>query len=280
MRVGTGIFSDQLGTAIGLDEGIGGEVARTGQPVAVDDYDRWAGRPATHQVGLGATMAAPLRSGGRVIGVLGLAAGEAPRTWSSRDVEALTSFARLASIALENARLVDVAQRGALYDPTTGLPNRELLSDRIAHALSGRPPGDPRSIGVILLDLDRFKVINETLGHVAGDRLLLAVGQRLVACPAAGRHRRPVRRGRVRARARSGRRCGRGARASPIGSRGSCSEPFPLNGREWFITRVDGDRPRRPGPWHARRPAARSRDRDGPGEGRRRPTGTACSSRR
>ena len=93
-----------------------------------------------------------------------------------------SSFARLASIGLDNARLVDVAQRGALYDPTTGLPNRELLSDRIAHALAGHRSADAVSVAVIMLDLDRFKVVNETLGHAAGDRLLVAVGQRLLDC--------------------------------------------------------------------------------------------------
>ena len=120
-----------------------------------------------------------------MIGVLGLAAGHASRRLTERDIEALTSFARLASIGLENARLVDVAQRGALYDHTTGLPNRELLTDRIAHALAGRRPDDDSAIAVILLDLDRFKVINETLGHAAGDRLLHgrrpATGQRPAA---------------------------------------------------------------------------------------------------
>jgi GGDEF domain-containing protein len=115
-----------------------------------------------------------------VVGVLGLGSGHTARRWGSRDIEALTSFGKLASIALDNARLIDVAQRGALYDPTTGLPNRELLTDRISHALAGHRADDSESIAVVLLGLDRFKVINESLGHAIGDRLLIAVGQRLV----------------------------------------------------------------------------------------------------
>ena len=89
---------------------------------------------------------------------------------------------RPASIAIDNARLVDVAQRGALYDVTTGLPNRELLTDRIAHSLARGRTDDAESIAVVLLDLDRFQVINESVGHMVGDRLLMAVGQRLAGC--------------------------------------------------------------------------------------------------
>jgi len=235
LRVGTGTFEALLGSHIGIDEGVGGEILRTGRPVVIEDYERWAGRPANPPVGLGATIAAPLRSAGRVVGVLGLAVGHSARRFSDRDIEALTSFARLASIGLENARLVDVAQRGALYDPTTGLPNRELLSDRIAHALAGHRPDDSASIGVILLDLDRFKVVNETLGHVAGDRLLMAVGQRLV---------HSLRPGDTVARF-GGDEFGLvldpvadAAEAHLIADRiaRELGEPFPLNGRDWFLT--------------------------------------------
>ena len=66
----------------------------------------------------------------------------------------------------------------ALHDPLTGLPNRALLSDRLERALR-LGDRDSRPIAVLFLDLDRFKVVNDSLGHAAGDAVLVAVARRL-----------------------------------------------------------------------------------------------------
>ncbi len=70
----------------------------------------------------------------------------------------------------------------SLHDRLTGLPNRALLMDRVAQLLRrSRRPGAP-GFSVLFLDIDRFKYVNDSLGHMVGDRLLVAVARRLESC--------------------------------------------------------------------------------------------------
>ena len=91
----------------------------------------------------------------------------------------LEAVANTLAAAIERAEAEAEMRRRALHDPLTGLPNRTLVLDRMAHALAarGRRPG---TTAVVLLDIDQFKVVNDSLGHDAGDELLLAVAPRLV----------------------------------------------------------------------------------------------------
>jgi diguanylate cyclase (GGDEF)-like protein len=100
----------------------------------------------------------------------------------------MSSFARmLATIEQQSQeinefpRRLDQLIREAFRDSLTGLANRALFMDRLAHALT-RAERAGTNLAVLFLDLDRFKILNETLGHEVGDRLLVEVGHRIASC--------------------------------------------------------------------------------------------------
>ena len=81
----------------------------------------------------------------------------------------------------EQKALEDKLKHQAFHDPLTGLANRALFADRLAHALS-RGARRPESVAVLFLDLDDFKTVNDSLGHGAGDALLVVVAERIRRC--------------------------------------------------------------------------------------------------
>ena len=100
----------------------------------------------------------------------------------------MTSFAKmLATIEQQTdeinqfPRRLDQLPRQAFRDSLTSLPNRSLFMDRLAHALT-RTERRGEQLAILFLDLDRFKVVNDSLGHGVGDQLLIGVSQRLASC--------------------------------------------------------------------------------------------------
>jgi diguanylate cyclase (GGDEF)-like protein/PAS domain S-box-containing protein len=322
VAIGIGTYDRYVGYRLPRGEGVAGRVWATGSPLMVDDYDTFPGRSAAFGSGsFKAIMGVPLTSGDEVVGVIGLGYTEPGRTFGPDDVEIVSRFAQLASIALDNARLFSTAQteiaertraaaalaaseqryrllfesnplpmwvhdmetrafldvnetamrsygwtreeflsmivedlrpagdaapmvrhhadpqatapaiqmrhrrkdgslldveittngfefegrhvrlalanditerrhleerltRQAFHDELTRLPNRALFHDRLEHSLARRRPRE--SLAILFIDLDRFKVVNDSLGHGAGDRLLQELADRLSVCVRTG----------------------------------------------------------------------------------------------
>ncbi len=95
------------------------------------------------------------------------------------------ALVRSLGFAVERERAGNELARQAMHDPLTGLPNRVLLRDRLDQAL-GRLGRRTETVGVLVLDLDGFKAVNDALGHEVGDLLLIAVARRLSGVLRAG----------------------------------------------------------------------------------------------
>jgi len=169
---GTGILPAGKGTQAGyaLDER---------RPVVVEDLHRetrFDPRPLLEQ-GVVSGMNAVIEGSDGPFGVLN-AHSEHRRRFSEDDVNFLVAVANVLSAAVERQRKEEIARHAALHDPLTGLPNRTLALDRLDLALARRRR-DGTNVAMLLLDLDRFKLINDSLGHAAGDQVLVELANRL-----------------------------------------------------------------------------------------------------
>ncbi|MBH8550814.1 EAL domain-containing protein [Nostocaceae cyanobacterium CENA357] len=120
----------------------------------------------------------PLRLDDKFWGCLGLADCSQERYWSRHEESTLLTMAASISGAQQRQQVEEIIRHQALHDLLTGLPNRLLFNELLAKTLPNAVRNQ-ESLAVMFLDLDRFKVINDTLGHTLGDRLLQNVAQRL-----------------------------------------------------------------------------------------------------
>lgn len=171
------------GVAIGPDIGSCGSAAFFGKAVLADNIDtdpRWQPFKAMPlAAGLKACWSTPIKAkDGRVIGTFAFYFREcrAPSRWHQRIVDACVHFGAL---AIERKEARAQIARLAYHDILTGLPNRAQLRHLINQAIESCPDGN--NVALVFLDLDHFKDVNDTLGHSAGDELLVELTQRLRA---------------------------------------------------------------------------------------------------
>jgi diguanylate cyclase (GGDEF)-like protein len=126
-------------------------------------------------------VAVPLLAGSTFLGVV-TASWTTEEVSGALDADVLTRLRGVgdqASTALQKARLLETVRHQASHDALTGLPNRVLFRERLVAALAASPASG--HVGVLFCDLDRFKSVNDSLGHAAGDELLRQVSARLRA---------------------------------------------------------------------------------------------------
>jgi diguanylate cyclase (GGDEF)-like protein len=156
--------------------GAAGRAVAEGRIVVVDDYQS---TPAMiSELGLVTALAVPLHEHGAAIGSL-VVGSKTRRVFEEHEREMLAVYAEQASVALAAAKTAD-SIRQAFLDSLTGLANRALLLDRVELALA-RGQREQRPVTLLFLDLDGFKPVNDSLGHIAGDELLVEVAARLKA---------------------------------------------------------------------------------------------------
>ena len=149
------------------------QVVETGRALAIADsasHRTYAENPLVLSGHVGAYAGEPLVDSGYVIGSVAIF-DETPRDFSEDDLAILRHQTRLASAVL-------ALRRAARADSLTGLPNRELLMDRLSHALA-QSERQGRRVGVFFVDVDDFKSVNDHYGHAAGDRYLIELAQRI-----------------------------------------------------------------------------------------------------
>ena len=169
-----------LKKSFALGEGLPGRVVQSGRPTWIADlaedgnFPRW---PVAELCECRAAFAFPVLVGSSVIGVLEFF----HRVTMKPDDQFLSVLAQIGTQlgrVVERRRAQEKLMHDATHDPLTGLPNRLLLADRLERAVSTFRRRPDIGFAVIFIDLDRFKLVNDSLGHTAGDVLLIEIATR------------------------------------------------------------------------------------------------------
>jgi diguanylate cyclase (GGDEF)-like protein len=159
-----------------MGEGIAGTAAREAHTVL------WPGAGAPERAPAeperSTAVAVPLVRGERTIGVVTLYGRSAGSAFSAEDGATLAAFARETAVAVENVLLHEQAERLSMTDALTGTGNRRFLEVTLAREIErARRYGRPMSL--LMVDIDRFKQVNDEFGHLTGDEVLAEVARRL-----------------------------------------------------------------------------------------------------
>jgi len=148
-------------------------VARTGEMIIIEDMRNHPLYTNSPSESMGSIVGMPLRIGDTVVGVMNLARTSVGEFYDS-ELQLLRLLSDQAAIAISNASLHQIVSRQAYSDTLTGLPNRRALDERLEEEVMSARKNN-YSFAVIMMDLDGFKAVNDTYGHLIGDDVLRLV---------------------------------------------------------------------------------------------------------
>jgi diguanylate cyclase (GGDEF)-like protein len=159
-------------------EGMVGQAFLHQQPVFVNAYSTWEHRRPGAESVFRAGLAVPLVHHGAKLGVLMVATVSQDHEFDTEDVKLISLLADQVAAALFVKEALRQQRYAAEHDALTGLANRALLNQELDRLLA-RAHQTPEPVALLLIDLDRFKEVNDTYGHGIGDELLHVIGRRL-----------------------------------------------------------------------------------------------------
>jgi len=171
--------SELLGQSIRADRGVVGYVYRNGEPYLTNnpgkDPNFYSKFDENHEYQTSCAVAVPIRIERTVCGVLELVNRSTAGEFSNKDLELLEIFARYTSVSIENLLDAQRANEMARRDDLTGLHNDRFFHHRLSEDLIRADITDS-TVGLVFLDLDNFKGVNDTHGHLAGSQVLKEFG--------------------------------------------------------------------------------------------------------
>jgi diguanylate cyclase (GGDEF)-like protein len=176
-----GVHGPEIRTDV-TDSPLRRDVLRDGRP-AVVHAETMESTPEVIQLRLlgGRTLICmPLNAGGRTIGIVELISFQAQRHLDEAQMQAAEAMASLAATGLEKVRLLGQLRSAADMDLVTGVHNHRYLQERLRQEVA-RSARSHSPFGVLMLDLDKFKPVNDRHGHADGDRVLHAIGATIKA---------------------------------------------------------------------------------------------------
>jgi len=161
-------------------EGVAGWVARHGEPLLVPDVTKDARFSPQVDRKSGFTtrsiICVPLRTRNHTLGVIQLINGMDQGEFARTDLNILSTIADFAAIAIDNARLMEKVHQLTIIDALTGLYNDRQFNVLLEYEIE-RARRSETELSLVFIDLDHFKQVNDTFGHLTGSRLLKEVGQ-------------------------------------------------------------------------------------------------------